>query len=273
MTSIEMGNGIQRDFFGSYFNNVNDKLEEICESLKSDEQLKDGFSFVTFSQGGQFARALVQRCNIKVLNLITLGAQHQGISDFKRFAICIFTHCIFLNLFVLKKKGIFGIPRCPSEKRYICLITDRLFNIGFYTNAVQSRFVPAQYWHDAMNYENYRLHSQFIAEINQEVKSVPIYKERLIKLKRFVMIKFENDSIVDPIESEHFGFFEYGNLSRIIKLEESSLYIEDRLGLQVLDKSNRLIKISLPGDHLQISRDWFKTEIINKYIKSEINLN
>lgn len=65
-----MGSGIRRDFIGSYFNNMNEKLEEICEKLKLDEQLKDGFSLIGYSQGGQFARALVQRCDIKVLNLV-----------------------------------------------------------------------------------------------------------------------------------------------------------------------------------------------------------
>lgn len=117
--NLIQGNGIRGDFFGSYFNNVNDKLAEICKKLRADQNLKDGFSFVTFSQGGQFARALVQRCDLKVLNLITLGAQHQGI---------------------------FGLPRCSSENHYICLITDRLFNIGFYNDLIQSHFVPAQYW-------------------------------------------------------------------------------------------------------------------------------
>lgn len=112
-----MAKGARGDFFASYFSNLNDNLAEICETLKADEKLREGFSFITFSQGGQFARALVQRCDLKVINLITLGAQHQGI---------------------------FGLPRCASEKHYICRITDRLFNIGFYNPSVQSHFVPAQ---------------------------------------------------------------------------------------------------------------------------------
>lgn len=124
-----------------------------------------------------------------------------------------------------------------------------------------------------MNYTNYITHSQFIAEINNEVTINPIYKQRLSALKRFVMVKFTGDTIVDPVESEWFGFFAYGDISRIVPLEESRLYKEDRLGLKALDESKRLVRVSLPGDHLQISREWYISEIINQYIRGEINLN
>lgn len=125
-----------------------------------------------------------------------------------------------------------------------------------------------------MDYTNYITHSQFIAEINNEVTVNPIYKQRLSALKRFVMVKFTGDTIVDPVESEWFGFFAYGDTKTIVALEDTKLYKEDRLGLKALDQSNRLIRISLPGDHLQISREWYTSEIINKYIKNEtINLN
>jgi len=41
---------------------VNDQVAEACETLAADPQLADGFNAVGFSQGGQFLRALVQRC-------------------------------------------------------------------------------------------------------------------------------------------------------------------------------------------------------------------
>ena len=124
-----------------------------------------------------------------------------------------------------------------------------------------------------MNHTNYITHSQFIAEINNEVNVNPVYKQRLTALKKFVMVKFTGDTIVDPVESEWFGFFADGDTKTVVRLEDSQLYKEDRLGLRVLDASNRLIRISLPGDHLQISKQWYTSEIIEKYIKKEINLN
>jgi hypothetical protein len=49
--------------------------------LASDPNLKDGFNAVGFSQGGQFLRAYVERCNNPpVHNLITFGGQHMGMS-------------------------------------------------------------------------------------------------------------------------------------------------------------------------------------------------
>lgn len=44
------------------------------------EELRGGFHAVGFSQGGQFMRALVERCDgLNVHTLVTMGAQHQGV--------------------------------------------------------------------------------------------------------------------------------------------------------------------------------------------------
>lgn len=59
------------------FGEVDEDVKEVCETLKSVEELRDGFDAVGFSQGGQFLRALVQRCpQVQVRNLVTFGSQH-----------------------------------------------------------------------------------------------------------------------------------------------------------------------------------------------------
>ncbi len=61
--------------------------------------------------------------------------------------------------------------------------------------------------------------------IYQQVKN-PEYKANLLKLRNFVMVLFDSDSIVQPKESEWFGFFEPGSDKKMIALEDSQLYKE-----------------------------------------------
>ena len=55
---------------------------------------KNGYHAVGFSQGGQFLRAVAQRCpDPPMKNLVTMGGQHQGV---------------------------YGIPNCPGEEQIFC---------------------------------------------------------------------------------------------------------------------------------------------------------
>ena len=50
------------DFLSGFYGNANDEVALVCAHLKSLKALEGGFNLVGFSQGGQFARAVVQRC-------------------------------------------------------------------------------------------------------------------------------------------------------------------------------------------------------------------
>ena len=74
----------------------------------------------------------------------------------------------------------------------------------------------------------------FLAEINNEkaVKNAT-YKANLIKLQNFVLVKFLNDTMVQPKESEWFGFYRAGGTAEIETLHESALYQQDYIGMKV----------------------------------------
>lgn len=52
------------------------------------------------------------------------------------------------------------------------------------------------------------------------------YKNNLQKLEALVLVKFENDTMVQPIESEWFGFYKPGQSVELETLQESILYTE-----------------------------------------------
>uniref|UniRef100_U3IYG4 Palmitoyl-protein thioesterase 1 n=1 Tax=Anas platyrhynchos platyrhynchos TaxID=8840 RepID=U3IYG4_ANAPP len=225
-----------KDVENSFFMNANDQVREVCGQLAADPHLKGGYNAIGFSQGGQFLRAVAQRCpSPPMLNLISVGGQHQGV---------------------------FGFPRCPGESSHICDWIRKTLDLGAYTPAVQEHLVQAEYWHDPLREEDYRKSSIFLADINQERGINETYKKNLMALKRFVMVKFLNDTMVDPPISEWFGFYKSGQAKETIPLRETPLYTEDRLGLQEMDKAGKLLFLGVEGEHLQFSEQWFCATIL-----------
>lgn len=238
--SLMIGNNIIADMENGFFKDTNKQIDMACEMIATDPELQDGYNALGFSQGGQFLRAVAQRCpNPPMKNLVTVGSQHQGV---------------------------FGFPNCPGEIVFFCDIVRDLLNYGVYTDLVQSILVQAQYWHDPLHFDTYVEKSRFIAEINNEKpEKNATYAENLAKLENFVMIMHNQDTMVEPKESEHFEFYAPGQAEVILPLQESPIYLEDRIGLRALDESGRLHFLAVEGDHLQFSRQWFIDEIIKVY--------
>lgn len=239
--SIQIGNNIAEDTFNGFFKNVNDQVSEVCEMLASDAKLANGFNAMGFSQGGQFLRALVQRCDkVKVHNLISVGGQHQGV---------------------------FGFPRCPGNDSAVCEEVRRLLNIGAYVSVIQDFLVQAEYWQDPLNEAEYVEKCVFLPDINQAKTMNPDYKARLSALSNLVLVMFELDTMVQPKESEWFGFYKSGQDKDVYSLADSDIWKKDLLGLQKLNSTGRLQFISAPFDHLQFSDEWFTTNLL-PYVKT-----
>mmetsp|Transcript_13712 Transcript_13712/g.20771 ORF Transcript_13712/g.20771 Transcript_13712/m.20771 type:complete len:372 (-) Transcript_13712:35-1150(-) len=249
--SIRIGDSDPTDVYNSYLMPIKKQVQMVCTMLKEDENLKGGFHALGFSQGGQFLRYYVQTCNEpKVKNLITFGAQHQGV---------------------------FGLPKCPGESSKICeFVREYIINYGAYVSFIQNHIVQAQYWHDPYNMEqDYMKYNIWLPEANNaRDQKNDQYKKNLCSLNRFVMVKFTNDSMVQPRESSWFGFYaptaaekhvltnmETSELP-IQPLRETRLYKEDWLGLKQMDAEGKLTFMESPGDHLQFTTDWFVHHIV-----------
>ncbi|KAG8451642.1 hypothetical protein GDO86_003728 [Hymenochirus boettgeri] len=233
--SLRIGNSITEDMKNSFFLNVNEQVDFVCKELALNSLLQNGYNSMGFSQGGQFL-AVAQRCpSPRMKNLISIGGQHQGV---------------------------YGFPRCPGEISKICDQIRKVLNFGAYTRYVQEHLVQAEYWHDPLNEDEYRNSSIFLADINQEKQLNNSYKNNIQLLEKFVMVKFLNDTMVDPPDTEWFGFYQSGQSSKTVTLQESTLYTDDRLGLREMDKAGKLVFIGVEGDHLQFNEEWFTKNII-----------
>ncbi|CAF0741538.1 unnamed protein product [Rotaria sordida] len=234
--SLRIGSNIEEDQLNGFFMNVNHQIDYACQLLNADKNLSKGYHAIGFSQGGQFLRAIAQRCpNPPMLNLISIGGQHQGV---------------------------FGFPRCPGDNITICNYVRELLRIGVYESFVQDHLVQAEYWQDPHQEATYRKVSVFLADINQERIFNEQYKTNPLKIGNLVLVKFLRDTMVYPNESEHFGFYAENNTSKIIPLRESSLYINDLLGLKIMDQQSRIKFLESDTNHLEFTDQWFIDNII-----------
>ncbi|SNX86767.1 related to palmitoyl-protein thioesterase 1 [Melanopsichium pennsylvanicum] len=234
-----------------FFGHVNDQIQTACDQLAAIEELKHGFDAIGFSQGGQFLRAYVQRCNTpRVRNLVTFGSQHMGIAD---------------------------LPACgPTD--LLCRVAEAALRGGIYTDYAQSHLVSAQYYRnpkDPQAFASYLEKNDFIKDINNEAKTVnATYAKNLASLENFVMLMFDKDTTVEPKQSSWFASYpirnqteadSVGNPDEPIPLRQSSIYLEDRIGLKKLDQRGSLVMELCHGIHMQIDPAC-QFKVFGKYI-------
>jgi palmitoyl-protein thioesterase len=58
--------------------------------------------------------------------------------------------------------------------------------------------------------------------------------------------------MVQPIESEWFGFYQPGQDQVVQTLQQTDLYKEDWIGMRTLDEQGKLAFLSVDGDHLRV---------------------
>ncbi|EXJ90710.1 palmitoyl-protein thioesterase [Capronia coronata CBS 617.96] len=215
----------------SFFGNVSQQIETVCHLLAEDNILRTApaIDAIGFSQGGQFLRGYVQRCGSwapKIRSLLTFGSQHNGIAEFQK---------------------------CSGTSDWLCQGANALLKSStVWSDFIQSRLVPAQYYRDLNEYDKYLEHSNFLADINNERKvKNATYAENLAKLDKFVMIVFGDDRTVIPKDS---GWFDEVNMTSnsVTKLRDRPIYKEDWIGLKKLDEKGALDFLTLAGEHMQL---------------------
>jgi len=236
--NIRLDDDASADRSATFFGNLTLQVEKVCNDLASHPILSTApaIDALGFSQGGQFLRAYVERCNYPpVRNLVTFGSQHNGISEFQR---------------------------CGSLD-FLCKGAQGLLRSNTWSSFVQSRLVPAQYFRNPMDLDNYLEYSNFLADINNEraVKN-KTYAKNIANLESFVMYLFEEDTTVIPKET---GWFSEVNGTEVIPLIGRTLYTEDWIGLKALDKKGGLKFEVTEGPHMSLTDKVLKS-VFKKYL-------
>ena len=225
----------------TFLGNITEQVLKVCEDLANHPILSKApaINGLGLSQGGQFLRAYVERCNFpRVANLVTMGSQHNGISEFQT---------------------------CGTGD-WLCQLWEGFLKGKTWTDLAQSTLVPAQYYRDPEEMDEYLENSNFLADVNneREVKNTT-YKENMKKLDMFAMYMFSDDVTVVPKESSHWNEVN-ATSGEVTKLQDLPIYLEDWLGLRWLDEKGRLESRIAEGGHMQITEETF-VEIFERYFR------
>ena len=156
------------------------------------------------------------------------------------------------------QNGVHHYPRCHDKFGSICNMLHWCINNSAYS-WIGQKIVPLTYWHDT-NEEKYRQGSSFLAIINNERQINMNYRINLARLRRLILVKYEQDRALIPNESSWFGY--YDQKGNGYSMEHTELYRQDKLGLQALVATGQLVRIVSPGDHIIIEPTWFVQNII-----------
>lgn len=245
---IRLDESPDSDKTATFFGNLTEQIAQVCVDLAAHPILSTapGVNALGFSQGGQFLRGFVERCNVPpVKNLVTFGSQHNGIA---KYQLC-----------------------GPSD--WLCRTYIGLLKANTWGSWVQSHLVPAQYFRATNDStgeptEEYLEKSNFLADINNEREDKNgTYKENIASLDKFVMYMFEEDMTVIPKES---GWFAQTNASsgEVTELRDRKIYKEDWIGLKALDEKGGLEFKTTEGGHMQLD-DEVLTNVFKTYFSPE----
>ncbi|GAW20190.1 hypothetical protein ANO14919_096870 [Xylariales sp. No.14919] len=223
---IRVDDSATNDQRATFYGNVTEQIAKVCADLAAHPILSTApaIDAVGFSQGGQFLRGYVERCNAPpVRNLVTFGSQHNGIVDY----------------------------RACTATDWLCRGAMALLHGNTWTSFVQSRLVPAQYFRDPADLDSYLEYSNFLADINNErALKNETYARNIAALENLVLYIFEDDTTVIPKET---GWFEDVDGDESTPLRARKLYQEDWIGLRALDRKGGLKFKTTPGEHMQLS--------------------
>jgi len=226
--SLMIGDNVVQDTENGFFLDTNLQISMACARIQADPALAHGYHAVGFSQGGLFLRGLAQRCpHPPIRSLVSIGGPQQGV---------------------------YGLPKCLGERHTLCDYVRRLLNYGAYIGWVQRALVQAQYWHDPLAEEEFAANSLFLADINnQGATKNSSYPANLALLANLVLVKFRDDTVVDPRGSEWFSWF--SPTGAMEQLNTTELYRQDWIGLRALDQAGKLHLLEVAGDHLQLGQE------------------
>jgi palmitoyl-protein thioesterase len=247
--NIRLDEDPSSDRTATFFGDVNKQLEQVCSDLANHPILSTApaVNAMGFSQGGQFLRGYVERCNNPpVRNLITFGSQHNGITEFQN---------------------------CGATD-WLCKGAMALLRSNTWSTYVQTHLVPAQYYRSTNSTtqkpsDEYLEYSNFLADINNEREDKnETYAANMAKLRKFVMYVFEDDTTVIPKESGWFAQVTNLTTGDYIPLRNRTLYSEDWIGLRKLDQKGGIEFKSTEGQHMHLSDKLLK-QVFKEYFAPE----
>lgn len=241
-TGADQGSDTTNGFFMTMDKNV----DVFAEAIAKNENLRNGFNAVGFSQGNNVIRGYIQKYNNPAVDTwLSVHGPNVGVASFPK----------------CDPSGVLG---------KVCKLLDQ-YVVGplAYTKFVQNMLFQADYFRDPkqVNSTAYRENSAIAKWNNEGASGInETYRVNFGKTKRFAMIKADKDSMVYPNDGEWWGAFDSDGTTRL-SMNETAWYKDDLFGLKTADEAGKILFNSTDGDHLQFSKEqlfwWVDNYFVN----------
>ena len=156
-----------------------------------------------------------------------------------------------------------GVIRWPHTnfEKYEKIINEVTEDVA-YDAELQNNVAPAGYFKSIRRNKEYLEHCSFLPYLNNQKDFSQQYKDRMINLKFLVAIKYLQDEVVYPNESEHFGYYADQTETTIMKMEDTEEYKQDLFGIKTLNEAKKLTLLDCDAGHVAPSYQWCVTNII-----------
>jgi palmitoyl-protein thioesterase len=137
--------------------------------------------------------------------------------------------------------GEFGFPTWLGIRRYVVDYLRENAHKFIYNFIVQKTIGMSWIWRDPIRKQEYLTKNLVLPLINNEIQHTNSekFKRNFLKLKKYVIFGSDGDDIVDPWQSQFYGFF--NETMHMIPMEEQEIFKKDSFGLLTLHRTNRLV--------------------------------
>lgn len=207
--------------FASFYKSFPSQVESACQQMQENPAFEEDFSMVGISQGNLVALAIISQCRLKgkPVNWLSFGGPLMGTGIIPQLTQSAFRPLNYLVSQVVLFKSVFN-------------------HVG-----------PAGYFRNPQNNANYLAYNDFLPNLlNEKHEKSSDIKERFTKLKKLILVKFSEDTMINPPETAWFQFWDENY--NVEPFEKSKFYQNDYIGLRELNESGKVDFEKLPGNHL-----------------------
>ena len=261
-TCIPTGSNQREDTNNGYFLNMDASVDVFAEAVRKDENLKDGFHAIGFSQGNNVIRGYIARYNEPAVDsFISLNGVNGGVGAVP--------YCEPKRRLETAQKH----SEITGEDNYnalggICDLLMEQASKKAYTEWSQEHLFQANYWRDPRPVEkdSYRKFSQLAQWGNEGLTFNQTLKDNWSKTKQFVWVLATQDGMVWPREGEQWGAPDPTDpFHSILRMNETEWYLKDLFGLKTAQEEGKNFFESFEGDHLQFTLDQYN-EWVTSYL-------
>uniref|UniRef100_A0A4W5KLR1 palmitoyl-CoA hydrolase n=1 Tax=Hucho hucho TaxID=62062 RepID=A0A4W5KLR1_9TELE len=183
------------------------------------QEAENGVHLICFSQGGLICRGLLSTLpDHNVQSFISLSSPQAGQYGDTEILKLFFPH------YYLKA---------------------RVFHVCY--SSVGQKWSICNFWNDPHQRERFLKSSNYLSLLNGERphREMTEWRKNFLHINKLVLIGGPDDGVITPLESSHFGFYDFNET--IVEMKNQEWYVSDSFGLKTLHARGDLAVYVLSG--------------------------